>query len=108
MNMYTLLKAANRTTDNDKIFEQVEAIDDFAFIEDYSSWKIVGHDEPLEIVTLDTATACITYDPILPPNSIKAETMIADNLIIAGKEFDDIINSIVSDALEEERKYKTS
>lgn len=103
MNMYTLLMAANKTDDEDKIFEKCEVMGDFLYINDYSDWKIVGHDEPLEIVTFEEA-ATLTYDPILPPNSIKAETMIADNLIIAGREFDDIVNSIVCDALEESRK----
>lgn len=103
MNMYTLLKAANRTTDDDKIFLKALEMGDYAYIEDMSDWKIVGHDEPMEII-IDDLEPTITYDPTLPPNSIKAETVIADNLIIAGKEFDDIINSIVCDALEEGRK----
>lgn len=96
MNQYTLLKAANKTTDNDKIFNKAEFMDGYAYIEDCSTWKIVGHDEPLEILT-------DTIDPILPPNSIKAETMITDNLVIANKEFDDIVRSIVKDALKENR-----
>ncbi len=100
MNMYTLLKAANKTTDNDKIFGAVPVLfEDFAYIEDMSTWKIVGHDEPLEIMTVPLETT-MTVDDTLPPNSIKAETLITDNLIIANKEFDDIVRSIVKDALE--------
>lgn len=102
MNMYTLLLAANKTDNEDDIFEKCEAMGDLLYINDFSDWKIVGHDEPMAILQPETLT--LTVDPTLPPNSIKAETVIADNLIIAGREFDDIINSIVCDALEESRK----
>ena len=99
MNMYTLLKAANRTVDNDDIFNKALIMNDIAYIEDFTKWTIVKHDDPIPT---------IEYDPTLPPGSIKADMLITDNLIIANKEFDDIVRSIVKEALEEGQPLRAS
>ncbi len=106
MNQYTLLKAANRTVDNDDIFNKALVMNDIAYIEDFTKWTMVGHDESLEILT-DTIPTITRY-PTLPPNSIKAETISTDNLVIANKEFDDIVRSIVKEALEEGQPLRAS
>lgn len=84
-----LLGAANRTVNDDKIFNPEE----FAYIEDFTTWKIV---EPDELVGISTT------NKIIPAGEIKAET------IILKMEFDDIVRDIVVDALENGKPLRAS